>query len=64
MYRQRFDSDALVSQTYRNRIEELVKMVCAKYSLGTRDGALLTRQVGDTEQPAGWGGTGMLLLQD
>jgi len=48
MYRQRFDNAAFVSRAYRNRIEELVKTVCAKYSLGRRKDALLTTAVGDT----------------
>ena len=48
MYRQRFDDAAFVSRAYRNRIEELVKTVCAKYSLGRRKDALLTMAVGDT----------------
>jgi DNA repair photolyase len=47
MYRQRFDDAAFVSRAYRNRIEELVKTVCAKYALGRRRDALLTRQVGE-----------------
>jgi DNA repair photolyase len=38
MYRQRFSSEAFVSKAYRSRIEALVKAVCAKYSLGRRDG--------------------------
>jgi hypothetical protein len=59
MYRQRFDSDAFVSQTYRKRIEELVKAVCARYSLGRRKDALLTREVGDAgSQAADWPGSG------
>jgi hypothetical protein len=48
MYRQRFDSNAFVSNAYRKRIEALVKTVCAKYKLGRRNGdALLTRAVGN-----------------
>ena len=43
MYRKRFESEAFVSSAYRKRIEELVKAVCAKYSLGRRKDALLTR---------------------
>jgi DNA repair photolyase len=64
MYRQRFDDAAFVSKDYRNRIEESVKTVCAKYSLGRRKDALLTRQAEDTEQRAGWDGMGMLHLQN
>ena len=46
MYRQRFDSDAFVSQAYRKRIESLVNAVCARYALGRRSReALLTREV-------------------
>src|ERR1700678_241400 len=56
MYRQRFDDAAFVSKDYRNRIEESVKTVCAKYSLGRRKDALLTQRVGDIEQDAGWDG--------
>jgi hypothetical protein len=53
MYRQRFDAEAFVSKTYRNRIEGLVKAVCAKYSLERRDGdAMLTRPAGDAGQQA------------
>jgi DNA repair photolyase len=48
MYRQRFDSNAFVSTAYRKRIEALVRMVCARYKLGRRNGdALLTRAVGN-----------------
>jgi DNA repair photolyase len=57
MYRQRFDSDAFVSQTYRKRIEELVKAVCAKYGLGRRKDALLTRREGEGGQELGWPGS-------
>jgi hypothetical protein len=58
MYRKRFDSDAFVSKTYRNRIEELVKAVCAKYSLGRRMDALLTREVGFAgRQATDWPGS-------
>src|SRR5271156_4397804 len=43
MYRQRFESEAFVSTAYRKRTEALVKVVCAKYGLGRRNGdALLT----------------------
>ena len=46
-YRQRFESEAFVSKAYRARIEDLVKAVCAKHSLGRRSGdALLTRALG------------------
>ena len=62
MYRQRFDSDAFVSQTYRKRIEELVKAVCAKYGLGRRKDALLTRREGEFGERAGWDGTDTLPL--
>jgi hypothetical protein len=56
MYRQRFDSDAFVSQTYRKRIEELVKAVCAKYSLGRRKDASLTRRAEELgKAPRGMG---------
>ena len=55
MYRQRFDSEAFVSRAYRKRIEELVKAVCAKYSLGRRMDALLTRGAGG-DQRSGWPG--------
>jgi DNA repair photolyase len=49
MYRQRFDSNAFVSTAYRRRIEALVRVVCAKYKLGRRNGdALLTRAVGNS----------------
>ncbi|MGC2401380.1 MAG: radical SAM protein [Acidobacteriaceae bacterium] len=45
MYRQRFDSDAFVSQAYSKRIALMVDAVCAKYGLGRRRGdALLTRE--------------------
>jgi DNA repair photolyase len=55
MYRQRFDSEAFVSQVYRKRIEALVKAVCAKHKLERRRGdALLTRQAGAPTQPLGW----------
>jgi DNA repair photolyase len=64
MYRQRFDDAAFVSKAYRKRIEELVKAVCAKYSLGRRKDALLTQRVGDIEQDAGWDGAGWLGLQN
>jgi DNA repair photolyase len=58
MYRKRFDSDAFVSKTYSNRIEELVKAVCAKYSLGRRMDALLTREVGFAgRQATDWPGS-------
>ena len=49
MYRQRFDSNAFVSATYRKRIEALVRTVCTKYKLGRRNGdALLTRTLGNS----------------
>jgi DNA repair photolyase len=48
MYRQRFDDAAFVSRAYRSRIEELVKTVCAKYSLGRRKDASLTMAEVDT----------------
>ena len=54
MYRKRFDSDAFVSKAYRNRIEELVKAVCAKYSLGRRTDALLTREVDEGASRLAW----------
>src|ERR1700678_2547140 len=54
MYRKRFDSDAFVSKAYRSRIEELVKAVCAKYSLGRRRDALLTRQVDEGVSRLAW----------
>jgi DNA repair photolyase len=55
MYRQRFNSEAFVSKAYRNRMEALVKAVCAKYSLQRRgEDALLTRQMGEAGQPSGW----------
>jgi DNA repair photolyase len=55
MYRQRFDSEAFVSQAYRKRIEALVKAVCGKHKLERRRGdALLTRQAGAPIQPLGW----------
>ena len=54
MYRQRFDREAFVSQAYRKRSEALVKAVCAKYGLGRRKDALLTRQAGEFGQGAGW----------
>jgi DNA repair photolyase len=57
MYRQRFDGEAFVSRAYRKRIEELVKTVCAKYDLGRRRDALLTREMGEGEQPLDWPGS-------
>jgi DNA repair photolyase len=36
MYRQRYESEAFVSKAYRDRIEAMVKTVCAKYELGRR----------------------------
>jgi DNA repair photolyase len=55
MYRQRFNSEAFVSKAYRNRMEALVKAVCARYSLQRRSGdALLTRQMGEAGQPSDW----------
>ncbi len=48
MYRQRFDNEAFVSKAYRGRLEDMVKTVCAKYSLARRSGdALLTRELGE-----------------
>jgi DNA repair photolyase len=35
-YRQRYESEAFVSNAYRKRIEAMVKTVCAKYQLGRR----------------------------
>jgi DNA repair photolyase len=64
MYRQRFDDAAFVSTAYRKRIEELVRAVCAKYSLKRRKDALLTQDAGDSEQRNGWDGAGMLGLQN
>ncbi len=53
MYRQRFENEAFVSKAYRGRIEDLVKTVCAKYSLARRSGdALLTRELGEAGQGA------------
>jgi hypothetical protein len=60
MYRQRFDDAAFVSEAYR--IEELVKTVCAKYSLGRRKDALLTREVGEGGEGSGLDGTSAFLL--
>jgi DNA repair photolyase len=59
MYRQRFGSEAFVSKAYRNRIEALVKAVCAKYSLARRSGdVLLTRDEADAGQrPMDWPGS-------
>ena len=56
VYRERFASEAFVSSAYRKRIQETVKAVCAKHSLGRRDGyALLTREVPDSpQQPLTW----------
>jgi DNA repair photolyase len=54
MYRQRFDREAFVSRAYRNRIEELVRAVCAKYGLGRRRDALLTRQVDEGVSRLAW----------
>jgi hypothetical protein len=54
MYRQRFDGEAFVSRAYRNRIEELVRAVCAKYGLGRRRDALLTRQVDEGVSRLAW----------
>jgi DNA repair photolyase len=64
MYRQRFSDDAFVSKAYRNRMEALVKTVCAKYSLGRRNGdALLTREAGNAVQgPLAWPGARSELL--
>jgi DNA repair photolyase len=51
MYNQRFRDEAFVSKGYSNRIEALVKSVCAKHGLGRRSGdALLTRDAGQTDQ--------------
>jgi DNA repair photolyase len=58
MYRRRFENDAFVSKAYRNRIEGMVKAVCAKYGLGRRNGdALLTRPGGDAGPPLEWPGS-------
>jgi DNA repair photolyase len=47
MYRERFGQEAFVSVGYRRRMEDLVKMVCARHGLVRRSGdALLTRAVG------------------
>jgi DNA repair photolyase len=64
MYRQRFSDDAFVSKAYRNRMEALVKTVCAKYSLGRRNSdALLTREAGNAVQgPLAWPGARSELL--
>jgi DNA repair photolyase len=64
MYRQRFSDDAFVSKAYRNRMEALVKTVCAKYSLGRRNGdALLTREAGNAVHgPLAWPGARSELL--
>jgi DNA repair photolyase len=52
-YRERFASDAFVPSAYRKRIQDTVKAVCAKYSLGRRDDyALLTRPVPEPGQQA------------
>jgi DNA repair photolyase len=60
MYDQRFRDEAFVSRAYQNRIDALVKAVCAKHGLGRRStDALLTREPGpaaslpDTNQ-GGW----------
>ncbi len=51
-YQDRFAAEAFVSSAYRKRIEDTVKAVCAKYSLGRRDGyALLTRPLTEPGQP-------------
>jgi hypothetical protein len=53
MYRQRFDSEAFVSQAYSKRIASMVDVVCAKYGLGRRTGdALLTRDAGESAESA------------
>src|SRR5580704_13395767 len=63
MYRKRFDGEAFVSRAYRNRIEGLVKAVCAKHGLGRRNGdALLTRQLEHTGKPLDWPDSGSAKL--
>jgi hypothetical protein len=57
------DSDALVSQTYRKRIEELVKAACARYGLGRRKDALLTRQEEEFGERVGREGTKRFLYR-
>jgi DNA repair photolyase len=52
MYRQRFESDAFVSTTYRKRTEALVKAVCAKYGLARRSGDALLTQSWETQSGA------------
>jgi DNA repair photolyase len=54
MYRKRFESEAFVSSAYRKRIEEMVKAVCGKYSLGRRRDALLTPQVEEGGSGLAW----------
>lgn len=60
MYRQRFDSEAFVSRAYNNRMQALVRAVCARHNLKRRSGdALLTRAVSEDGLPAplAWPGT-------
>jgi DNA repair photolyase len=56
MYGKRFESDAFVSTAYSKRMQELVRLMCARHKLKRRSGdALLTRPAGDGRQlSAAW----------